>query len=243
MYNNPAFCALLCHFADLFPEELHILGVLVNICTILIDNRTGNCQGDGIPVTQAHDLDILPDSGIFWPQFVIDEIADILDNSLDIRKRGVPDPKRSIIRSWNPPVVGPEHITEIGGAGPQPAVHNDIAFKVQGCKICAKIIPRRFNGNGVGGNRYVVEPLGCTTVDKDKNGPDDLSATKLRVRFSGYNLPLIGVVVQDNTELFEIFPAERPADRFSNTICNTVRVTDALALDDFDPLFLQRNLG
>jgi hypothetical protein len=50
-------------------------------------------------------------------------------------------------------------------------------------------------------------------------------------------------MVQDSTELFKIFLAECPADSFSNSIRDTVRVPDALALNNFDPLFFQRNLG
>ncbi len=243
VYEDRAFRALPCDLADLFLEELHVLGILLDICTIFVDNRTGNGQGDGITITEYHDLDILSDHRIFRPEFIINEVADILRNGLDIGKRGVADSEGSVVCPRDSSVVGLEDIAEIGRTGSQPAVHDDVAFHIQGGKVGAKIIPRRFDGDSISRDGYIVEPFCCTAVDKDENGPDDLPAAELRVRFPGYDLPLVGIVVQNDPKFFEIFPAQCPADRFRNTIGNTVRVTDALALDDFDPLFFQGDLG
>src|SRR5665647_3119702 len=133
--------------------------------------------------------------------------------------------------------MGLEYIAEIRRSCSKTAVHDDIAFHVQRLEMGAEIIPCRFNGDSIGRDRYVVEPLGCTTVDQDKDGPDNIAATELRAGFHGYNLTLVGIVVKDGSKLFEIFFAQGPADRLGNAIGHTVRVSETLALNKFNLLF------
>src|SRR5208337_332716 len=64
MHHDLAFRAFLCNLPDLFGEESHVVLVFFNVRTVRIDNGAGDSKRDGISVTQAHDLDVLPYCGI-----------------------------------------------------------------------------------------------------------------------------------------------------------------------------------
>ena len=86
-------------------------------------------------------------------------------------------------------------------------------------------------------NRFVARPS-----IRIKMGRMTFPPPNFGIGFAGNDLSLVGIVVQDYAELIEIFPAKRPADRLCNTIGDTVGMTEAFALDEFNPLFFQRNL-
>ena len=104
------------------------------------------------------------------------------------------------------------------------------------------IICRGFDGNGIGGDSDPVELFGRPPVDEDEDGADHPAAAELRAGLTGNDLALVGVVVEDNTELLEVGPAERLADRFGNPVGQAVGMAEAFALDKFIPLFFKGNL-
>src|SRR5208283_4767192 len=72
VHDNLAFRALLCDLADLFGQDAHVLLVFLDIRTVLINDGTGDGQGDRVPVPQAHDLDVLPDGRVLLAEFCVD---------------------------------------------------------------------------------------------------------------------------------------------------------------------------
>ena len=70
----------------------------MDIRTVAVDDGAGDSEGDGVVVPQSHDLDILPDGGILLPEFRVNELGRVPDNSLDIREGGMPDTKGGVVR-------------------------------------------------------------------------------------------------------------------------------------------------
>ncbi len=69
----------------------------MDIRTVAVNDGTGDREGDGIVVPEPHDLDVLPDGRILFPEFRVDELCRVPDDSLDFREGGMPDTKGGVV--------------------------------------------------------------------------------------------------------------------------------------------------
>ena len=130
--------------------------------------------------------------------------------------------------------------SEVVGPHPELRVEDDLGVDVKVGERLLEILPGSLESDGLARQGLHVLALadmgGRTSDKKDVRRVDDVAASELRGSLAGRDLRLVGVVVEDVSELLLVHPAQGTGDLLGKSVGDTVGVSDSFALDDLDVL-------
>lgn len=226
----------LCTGADVLldlPDDhllrLHVVGEVVEVPS---DHGAGDGEVYDVSGPHRHHLDVLADGRDPLLQ-VHEEPLGVVDDGLRLGEGGVADAEGGVVGAGDLPL---EDVLEVGGAGPDPAVEDDVVADVDVAEDASYVLLRRPPRDDVDGDLLLFEEPRSPPGEEDVYRLDDLAAAEGGAGPAGDDLGLVGVVVEDRADPTLVLVAEGAADRLRQAVGDAVGVADPLPLHKLDHL-------
>ena len=210
---------------------------MVGVVDALVDHGAGDGGGDLVPDPGGHDLDILSGLGEGLLQLSVDVLLGLEGEPVGDRVRSVSDSEGGVVRHVAGCLVDAGQVV---GSHSELRIEDDLGVDVEVGEGLGEVVPGGLQSDGLAGKGLEVGSLsdvgGGASDQKDVGRVDDGSAAELGGGLSGCDLRLVGVVVQNVSELLLVHLTEGAGDLLGEGVRDAVGVSDSFALDDLDVL-------
>ena len=208
---------------------------MLGIVDALVDHGACDGHGDVVADPGGHDLDVLSGLGQVLLHGSVDVLLGLEDEFVGDGVGGVTDTEGGVVCQVAGSLVDTGQVV---GSHSELGVEDDLGVDVEVGEGLPEVLPGGLEGHGLAGEGLQVLALadvgGGASDEQDVRGVDDVSAAELGCGLTRGDLGLVGVVVEDVSELLLVHLAEGFADLLREGVGDAVGMSDSFPLDDFD---------
>ena len=219
-------------------EVVHLLdgGLVVgSIGDVLVDHCTSDGHGDLIVNPGAHDFNILSGLLEFLLHCTIDVLLCLECELVSYGVGCVSDTERGIIGENSRGLVDS---CEVIGSHSDLRIEDYLGVNIEVGECLLKVLAGCSECCGLAGKVLdelsVVDERGGPSDQKHVNGIDDVSAAEFGCCGTCGELCLVGVVMEDVSDLLDVHLTKSLGNFLSESVCDRVGVSYSLPLDDLD---------
>ena len=210
---------------------------MLGVVDALVDHCAGDGAGDVLPDPGGHDLDVLAGLGELLLHDAVDVLLGLQDEPVGDGEGRVADSEGGVVGEVAGCLVD---AGEVVGTHPELGVEDDLRVDVEVGEGLLEVLPGGLERDGLAGEGLevlaVADVGGGASDQKDVGRVDDVSAPELGRGLTGGDLGLVGVVVEDVSELLLVHLAEGLTDLLGQGVCDGIGVSDSFPLDDLHSL-------